>query len=153
VKEWSFRVNSSLLAMITVDSWMVYRGTVGDGHGLSQNEYYIQLASALIENRWDGTSLRERKIQRQEGIAGTERPRSGLSANLTPTKRKRKNKEGETLPYTLFGNCCECKRMKSLFLCSVCYDVDGFVCRVFPCHSSTGRSCFEKYIQHTHLDI
>jgi hypothetical protein len=73
VKEWSFRVNSSLLAMITVDSWMAYRGTVGDGHGLSQNEYYIQLASALIENRWDGTSLRERKIQRQEGIAGTKK--------------------------------------------------------------------------------
>jgi hypothetical protein len=91
VKEWSFKVNSSLFAMIIVDSWTVYRGAVEDGHGLSQNEYYMQLASELIENRWDGSSLRERKIQRQEGIAGTERPRSCLSAHLTPTKPQTEN--------------------------------------------------------------
>jgi hypothetical protein len=82
--------------MTIVDSWMVYRGAIGDGHGLSKNEYYIQLASELIENRWDGTSLRERNIQRQEGLVGTERPRSGLSAHLTPTKRKRKKRRRNT---------------------------------------------------------
>jgi hypothetical protein len=47
VNEWRFRVNSSLLAMIIVDSWMMYRGAIGDGHGLSKNDYYIQLASEL----------------------------------------------------------------------------------------------------------
>jgi hypothetical protein len=105
VRELSFRVNSSLLAIIIVDSWMVYRGAVGDGHGFSQIELYIQLASELIENC--RSSLRERKSQREEVTADTERPRSGISALVTPTKRKRKNKQGETLPYIFFGNCCE----------------------------------------------
>jgi hypothetical protein len=153
VKEWSFRVNFSLLDMIVVDSWMVYRGAVGDGHGLFQNDFYVQLTTKLLENSWDGSSLRERTSQREMGEGGADRPRSGLAAHLIPTKRKRKNKAGETLPYALFSNCCECKRKKSRYLCSVCYDIDGFMCLVFLCNSSTGRSCFEKHVQHTHLDL
>jgi hypothetical protein len=90
VKEWSFRVNSSLLAMIFVDSWMEHRGAVGDDHGMEQ-----------LENRWDGCSLLDRTSQGEMGEVGTDRPRSGLSAHLTPKNRKRKNKAGETLPYTL----------------------------------------------------
>jgi hypothetical protein len=153
VKEWSFRVNSSLLAMIVVDSWMVYRGAVGDGHGLSQNYFYVQLATELLENSWNGSSIRERTSQREMGEVGADRPRSGLSAHLTPIQRKWKNRAGETLPFTLFGNCCECMRKKSRYLCSVCYDDDGFMCRVFLGKSSTGRSCYEKHVQHTHLDL
>jgi hypothetical protein len=153
--EWSGTLESTpvFLAVIIVDSWMVYRGAVGDDHGLSQNNFYIQLVTELIENCWDDSSLRERRSQREAGEIGTDRPRSGISAHLAPTKRKRKNKEGVTLPYTLFGNCCECKGHKSRYLCSVCYDVDGFMCRVFLCHSSTGHPCFEKHIQRTHSDL
>jgi hypothetical protein len=63
VKEWSFRVNSSLLAMIFVDSWMEHRGAVGDDHGMEQ-----------LENRWDGCSLLDRTSQGEMGEVGTDRP-------------------------------------------------------------------------------
>jgi hypothetical protein len=48
--------------MIIVDSWIVHRGAVGDGHVLFQNKNYIQLASELIENLWYGSILREKRV-------------------------------------------------------------------------------------------
>jgi hypothetical protein len=131
IKEWTFRASSSLLDMKIVDSWMVNRGAVGDGHRLSQNDFYVQLAMELLENSWDGSSIRERTSQREMGEVGADRPRSGISAHLTPTKRKRKGRAGETLPYTLLDNYCECERKKARYLGSVCYDNDGFIFRVF----------------------
>jgi hypothetical protein len=77
---------------------MVYCGAVGDGHGLFQNDFYVQLATELLENSWDGSSLRERTSQREMGVGGADRPRSGLSAHLTPTKRKRKTELGKRFP-------------------------------------------------------
>jgi hypothetical protein len=153
VKEWSFRVNSSLLAMIIVDSWLIYSGAVGEGRAMSQGEFYEALATELIENKWDGVELRQRVTSDIEPANWADRPRSGISAHLTPTKRKRKNKDGETLPYALFGNCGECKRFKSRFLCSVCSDEDGMLCKTFLCNSSTGRPCFRNHVQRKHPDI
>jgi Transposase IS4 len=153
VKEWSFRVNSSLLAMLVVDAWMIYTGAVGDYKSMSQSEFYETLATELIENKWDGMNLRQRITSELEAPRWCDRPRSGISAHLTPTKRKRKNKEGETLPYALFGNCVECKRSKSRFLCSVCSDDDGNMCKIFLCNSSTGRPCFQNHVQSKHPDM
>jgi hypothetical protein len=115
VKEWSFRVNSRLLAIIVVDSWLVYSGANGERRSMSQGEYYESLSAALIENSWDGASLRVRQCADRESLR-VSTPRSGISAHLVATKRKRKNKNGGTLPYALFGNCSSCKRKMSRFL-------------------------------------
>jgi hypothetical protein len=156
MKEWSFRVNTSLLGIIVVDYWLIYRGAVGESHGVSQGDFYEQLAKALNENKRDGSSLRERWIHHEEGAVGgvsMDRPRRGISAHLTPTKRKRKGKVGEPLPYSLFNNCRECKRSKLRYICSVCNDTDGLICKVFLCHSSTGRSCLEQHVSATDPDL
>jgi hypothetical protein len=149
VKEWSFRVNSSLLAMIVVDTWLLYSGSRGERRSMSQGEFYESLAVALIENRWDGASLRVRQCVDREGVVPSI-PRSGISVHLVATKRKRKNKEGETLPYALFGNCSSCKRKKSRFICSACEEKDGLMCKMFLCHGSTGRACFENHVREFH---
>jgi hypothetical protein len=152
VKEWSFRVKSSLLAMIVVDSWLVYSGANGERRSMSQGEYYESLAVALIENSWDGASLRVRQCADRESLR-ISTPRSGISAHLVATKRKRKNKNGDTLPYALFGNCSSCKRKKSRFLSSTCEEQDGIMFKMFLCHGSTGRSCFESHVSEFHQEL
>jgi hypothetical protein len=145
-------VNSSLLAMIVVDSWMVYSGLKGERRSMSQGEFYEDLAVALIENSWDGASLRIRQSM-DSNYSMRPTPKSGISAHLVAKKRKRKNENGETLPYTLFGNCCSCKQKKSRFICSVRKEQDGLLSKKFLCHGSTGRACFESHIREFHQEL
>jgi hypothetical protein len=133
--------------MIGVDSCLIYSGAVGEGRAMSQGEFYGALATELIENKWDEVELRQRVTSDIEPANWADRPRSGISAHLTPAKRNRKNKDCETLPYALFGKCGECKRSKSRFLCSVCSDEDGTLCKTFLCNTSTGRPCFRNHVQ------
>lgn len=52
VKEWSMRINTTLLAMCIVDSWLVYKGSRGSQPHMSPNEFYCTLASELIDNHY-----------------------------------------------------------------------------------------------------
>jgi hypothetical protein len=136
-----------------LDSWLIYSGAVTESRAMSQDGFYETLATELIENKWDGLDLRQRVTSELEAQDRCDRPRSGISAHLTPTKRKRKNEDGKTLPYAIFGNCAECKRCKSRVLCSVCSDDGGILCKTFLCKSSTGRPCFQSHVQSKHPDM
>lgn len=55
VKEWSMRVNSSLLGMFVTDTYLLYRGGFGSAprkHGL---DFFYALAEKLIDNTYDVT--------------------------------------------------------------------------------------------------
>ena len=44
VKEWSQRVNTSLLASCVVDAWLLYKGNRGSRGVMSPNDFYSSLA-------------------------------------------------------------------------------------------------------------
>lgn len=47
-KDWSFRVNSSILGMVVVDSWLVYKGTRDTQEpNMMQHEFYENLPRNL----------------------------------------------------------------------------------------------------------
>ena len=48
-KSWSFSVNSMLLSMVIVDSWLIYREFHGNKTHYSQNDFYEDLAIELID--------------------------------------------------------------------------------------------------------
>ena len=57
-KSWAFRVNSTLLSMIVVDSWLVYDGCLGTVTHLAQKEFYEALATELINmNQGHGPAI------------------------------------------------------------------------------------------------
>ena len=94
VKEWSMRVNTSLLAICIVDAWKLYAGAKGDASKMSPNPFFCELADQLIENKYDRMSLR----QRDSDSAFEEEEmefESGIGTHLTPTTRKSKTASGD----------------------------------------------------------
>ena len=72
-------------------------------------------------------------------------PRSGVSAHLTPTKRKRKGTN-----HVLQSKCRICRK-KTTYICSQCADKTG--CHIAICHSKTNRTCFLQHLQKKHPSI
>ena len=148
VKEWSQRVNTSLLAMCIVDAWLLYKGNRGSRGSISPNEFYSLLAEELIDNNYciPGTRSRTYRPEHSDVTA------SGIGPHLTPTIRKRKRQDGTVLNALLQGKCRSCKSgKKTKYVCSECTrlgSVDYWIC-----HSATGRSCFTEHLKtHHHAD-
>ena len=84
--------------------------------------------------------------------AMTGAPRSGVSAHLTPTKKRRRTLAGKLTNHLKQGRCRMCSK-KSQYTCSLCLDLDMHddTKEVFLCHSKTGRACFAEHIENVHL--
>jgi hypothetical protein len=94
-------------------------------NGVQQREFYVALVEEVIDNSFDRIGRRERQCVADESEAMVNgEPRSGLSAHLTPTKRKRRRRlSGEVLAGARQGKCRICGR-KSTLICSECKDGD-----------------------------
>jgi hypothetical protein len=100
--DWLTQVNLSNFGIIVVDTWLAYSQCTGIGKSAGQEEkqkdFYSALAEELVDNQYN--SVGSRKVGRDEldkdssTISRTGGPQCGLYAHLTPTKRKRKNKDG-----------------------------------------------------------
>ena len=139
-KDWSFRVNLSIFGMIVVDACNVYRQL----RARPENErtFYNKLAEELIDNQYDRVRCRTRSgaTASPELIGQDGMPRAGgMSAHLTPTKRKRNKGTSRFLGQ---GRCCICSK-KTTSVCSRCLDNEEK--EVFCCHSKTGRDCFAQH--------
>ena len=110
-RSWSFRVNSSLLAMIVVDSWMVYNGAKGKRPHLNQKDFYVKLATELI----DGVS-EEQVTYHRNGSDG---------ANIFLRKSSKRRKVGTNSPSINQAAQFPCAvyRMKTTQYCSLCGEV------------------------------
>ena len=168
-KEWSKRVNFSILAICVVDCWKVWKQiTIKFNSEVcveSQKQFYSRLATELIENNFDrvggvARAVRNRRRDVDDGELEcselidpiTLQPRSGTSTRLTPTKRKRKNKDGEYTNNTYQGRCLICKD-KTIYQCSLCrdnapYDKKNSV--GFICYTSKGALCFIHHLKDKH---
>jgi hypothetical protein len=121
---WSMRLNMSILGIV-----IVFHGWSGVAakvlNGVQQREFYVALVEEVIDNSFDRIGRRERQCVADESEAMVNgEPRSGLSAHLTPTKRKRRRRlSGEVLAGARQGKCRICGR-KSTLICSECKDGD-----------------------------
>jgi chromosome segregation ATPase len=114
-----------------------------------------QLTTKLRQAR-DGALAQVRQLQRQQlEKSGDDEDdptyaNCGIGAHLTPSKRKRKNRNGQETKYTLQGNCRVCK-MKTTMICSVCEDENK---EYWLCNKrNEGKECFPKHFQEFHAVV
>jgi hypothetical protein len=142
--DWSKRVNLSIFGMIVVDSYLVYSQVQDSSE--PEKEFYTYLAEELIDNTYDQVARRPRSsnIASPEMMGRDGMPRSGgLFGHLTPTKRKRRDRNNQLQQ----GRCCLCHK-KTSSVCSSCRDESQK--EVWCCHSKTGRDCFAQHYSSIH---
>jgi len=108
-QNWATRVNLTIFSMIVVDTWLAYSQCRCDEIE-RQKAFYTFLAEELIDNKFD-TSIHIWLWQQQQNRAQLAAqlfdpvgdPRAGISAHLTPTKKRKRSIHGEILPYCLQG--------------------------------------------------
>lgn len=141
VREWSIRVNTSLLAVCIVDAWLLYKGSQGSRDIMTPNQFYGKLAEQLIDNDYAVTGTRSRNVD----VPATKVTASGIGPHLTPTTRKRKLQNGTPTNFAMQGRCKMCKNgARSSYVCSECPDV-------WLCHSKKGRFCFIDHFNQKHV--
>ena len=156
-KSWDKRVGISLLAMTLVDTWLVYSGATRTKE--TQSEFYEDLATELIDNTYDTVGGGRRRTSQGNStgspVSLTDncgRVRCGVDHHVTPTKRKKKKRNGDVTNHSMQGHCVICKK-KTRFLCSTCNDEreKGVVGKSpWICHAETGRDCFKSHTELVH---
>ena len=151
---FDMRVNSTLLGMMIVDTWLVYSKATGTTE--LEKDFYTKLSEELIDNNYDTIGMRARRRNRgEETPAAIDRglARAGLHAHLTPTKKKRKRRDGTITNYKLQGKCKICGE-KTTFMCSLCVDArdESPLGSKTPwlCYTSKGKLCFQLHIDSHH---
>ena len=95
------RVNITIFSMIVVDTWLVCsQATVFTE---LQSEFYVRLAEELIDNNIDSQPQRRRNSGEDGSDSNDESPVmtctgrvcTGVSCHLTPTKHRRRTRDGE----------------------------------------------------------
>ena len=154
-KDWSIRINMSLVAICIVETWLAYKLSTGTEE--TQAEFYLALAEEMIDNTYDQPNSARTKQ------SGYESPRqslfhhstgmeiSGINAHLTPTKKKRKLKNRNSTKNAKQGYCYECGR-KTIWNFSQCLDDkdDPEAKDIWMCHTKTGRNCFADHTEVCH---
>ena len=149
-KDWSLRVNFSILGMHIVDTWLAWKGLGLCEEGEREDVFYEYLAEELIENEYDAVTHRHRSQSLGQDLAASPDaigrdglPKSVVGAYLTPTKKKRQV-NGVPTNYLAQNNCTICKA-KTTYVCNGCLESELIGKHVFICHSKTGRDCFAKH--------
>jgi hypothetical protein len=148
-KDWSVRVNLSLFGMCVIDAYYVAKGCrVFDE---KPAKFFEGLAEELIDNTYGTRGTRQRP--RRGGATSPANNRVvATAAHLTPTKRKRKDKTGQLLRFSLQGRCKVCQK-KTSYICSLCKHEQGPDVRSEPwlCHHRNGgRDCFDEHCRDVH---
>jgi hypothetical protein len=149
ILEWSQRVN--LFSICVVDSWLVYKESTGCSE--SQHEFYTVLAEELIDNTFDQPVHARRSSSSSSPSAVSQNGfvRAGVGPHLTPTRRKRKKRDGTLTNHVHQGYCVVCSK-KTTMVCSVCRggpEQDGGD-SMYVCGSKTTRLCFAIHLQQRH---
>ena len=135
--------------MTVVDAWLMFKACVSESNE-TQKEFYELLAEEMIDNELDNVVTRNRHTRRRPNTpvdANNVALSSGTGVHLTPTKEKRKNRDGIVRDKHLKqGRCSICDK-KSSFICSEC-KADGDI--KWLCHSKTGRNCFHQHCCDNH---
>jgi hypothetical protein len=161
VKDWSLRVNLALLGMCIVDSWKMWSQITLNPNGSPselQSQFFSKLATELIDNTYDVPATRLAQMEDETFVERealldpeTNTARSGISIHLTPTRVKKRKRDGTETNHSSQRRCFVCK-MKTKFQCSLCKDRNNKACKSIFCHSDTGRACFMVHVEQNHAE-
>ena len=149
-KTWHKRVNTSILGMIIVDSFLLHE--LCTGGSMTQQEYYRELIQALIENRYTSGVASRSSMSKDSPGSDSVASRTGTAGrglHLTPAKRVADTHD-EHQNTSRQQRCRYCK-LKTTSVCSECRDnpdVGGK--KAGYCHPSTGRFCYETHMNEVH---
>ena len=152
--------------MILVDTWRVYkRRTFGgdekddDDTSESQKQFYGHLAAEMIDNTYDRAahtrSRTEAAIPAPHSCDAavinlrTSHSRCGELTDLTPTKRKKRLRDGTETKYCLQDRCRNCGD-KTRYCCSACLDDPDRNNEGWLCHTKKGKMCFPAHLASCH---
>ena len=76
-------------------------------------------------------------------------PKCGIYLHVTPTKKRRKKRDGAETQYLLQGECKVCRK-KTTHMCSDCADTNAVKNEMWVCHPKTNFSCFTQHVHSTH---
>ena len=113
------------------------------------------LSTELIDNTHDRVAVGRRRRSAEESPDAalidrtTQLPRCGAAIHLTPTRRKRKNKDGDYTRNTFQGRCMIC-RQKTIYQCSQCKDESVEKDVGWLCHTMHGKMCFVEHTSTSH---
>lgn len=145
-QDWSTRVNLTLLGFCVVDAWLLYAGAHGPVGRLEQSEFYVDLATQLIDNTYDAVGLRPRRVWEQQSVGQPPLvPVTGTGPHLTPTN-KRKKKERN---FCVQRDCSVCHVHRTTWVCSGCQAISSRG-EVFVCGPHAGRECFAVHLREHH---
>ena len=154
-KNWSVRLNLSILGIIIVDAWKVYKGTLGENTE-DEQDFYENLAEEMIDNDFERVYTRRNRgspsaTSPSNLVSRDGRVRSGTSAHLTPTKKRRKRKvPGGGFIETNYRQQMRCKvcGKKTIHLCSQCQDENEK--DFYLCDTKKGDTCFADHVNEYH---
>ena len=159
-KDWSKRFNLSVFAMNVVDVWLEYQGITEMAD--TQADFYNYLAEEMIDNThnmfmtWSAEGRRKNIVDSDDETFDDDNPlfgringapRCGISLHATPTKKRRKKRDGTENQYLLQGE-CKVLRKKTTHVCSYFADTNVVKHETWVCHPKTNHSCFA---QHVHI--
>jgi hypothetical protein len=146
VKEWTMRVISTLIGMLTVDAYLFYKHTrVFSQEELTQKQFVRYLASEMVHNSFDNLS----RATRSKGVPRTnvnDRPRINPmngrrmvytdKNDLFSNGKKRRRRRG-----TCSAHNCD---RKTIWICSLCTN------RTHLCNHSDYPQCAENHAYNYH---
>jgi hypothetical protein len=125
----------------------------------TQKQFYSYLIAEMLANKLDDNVRPTRNNEEVpapviEAIPGlvdrtTGRARSGIDTHITPTRSKRRPRDGSISNKSLQGQCIVCKR-KTTSLCSTCVDDPECTHKGWICHTNTLRQCFTTHVTNVH---
>ena len=155
--DWEKRFNMSVFSMCVVDTWLAYN-LITQQVTETQHAFYMSLAEELIDNKYDDAGSARNVVRNPLEVMGSPlmakdgTSRCGLSVHVTPTKRKRKRKDGSETIQLLQGSCRVCK-IKTTHVCSACNDEADIKKDMWICHPKTTRLCFAAHVDVSHLKM
>ena len=152
---WDRRVNQTLFAMNVVDSYLLAVGCQGNNRWTTAGDFFVALASDLIDNNYEQRALRKRRdrlaasgVHCQRHVLSEMGP---LPAKLqlisaTPTKRYKKKHATQRDQ----GKCMTCKKLTTN-VCRTCQEVqpDPLKHQFWICQKP-GMACMGAHIIRVH---
>jgi len=153
VASWPHRADLSIFGIICVDACFIYTAAT-EQHCMSKEDFFLQLATELIDNTCDSPQARRRPATAMRGSPRINRAHHGRGIFLTPAKTMRKRcRDGATTNCRQQHRCRVCSK-KSSHCCSRCIDDGRTEAQSAHC-APTGpnpHDCFTQHLQQEHVE-
>ena len=140
---WATRVNFSILSMIFVDAYLLYKACCGDSAKENPKMFFEKLAAELIDFSFDEEGTKTR---------GKKRKKSEMDRRLNDTiQHERSKRKRPGTRHAKQGSCVHCRSHTTLVCsrCSLINELNGKNKDVYVC-SGSNSACWWKHLTEKH---